>query len=202
MPRPADGAEYFGLIICAALFICGSIVGTAAAGFVFDGNSGIPDYMARYLALAGEQSAPGFFLALFNACKYHLIVVFLGFSVFGVFCIPALSAVRGFFLCFSISAIVRYFGGDGVFLALAIFGVGAILTIPCLFVLSVQSFSSSLYVLRGMTAKGRAGALPPSGGGFFRRLCICAAVLAISALLDTLLIPRLISLAAVRIIIV
>jgi stage II sporulation protein M len=122
----------------------------------------------------------------------------LGFSIFGVFCVPVLSAVRGFFLCFSISAIVRHFGGDGVFLALAIFGVSAAVTVPCFFILSVQSFSSSLYVLRGMSAKGRIGLIsqPPGGRRFFRRVCVCAAVLTCSALLDTLLVPRLITLAA------
>jgi len=188
------GADYLGLIVCGALFICGSIVGTAASGIA--GDAGISNYMAGYLALAGQARISGFFSALFNVWTYPLVAILLGFSVFGVFGVPALAAVRGFFLCFSISAIVRYFGGDGVLLALAIFGASAMITVPCFFILAVQSFSSSLYVFKSVTLKG--GGTAPYKGGFFRRVLVCAAVLTGSALIDTLLVPRLIGLVAGR----
>jgi len=195
--RPDAGTEYFGLIVCGALFICGGIIGITAAGFT--GGAGISDYLTEFLVLTGGTPVrlSGFFSTLFNDSIYHLAVIFLGFSAFGVFLVPALAAVRGFFLCFSISAIVRHFGGDGVLLALAIFGAGALMSVPCLFVLSVQSFSSSLYVLKSVTAKG--GTTQPYRGGYFRRVAICAAVLMISALIDTLFIPRLIGIVAGRI---
>ena len=196
--RLNSGSDYFGLIVCGALFICGGIVGSAAAGFA--GGTGVSDFMAEYLARTnGNAPRMGeFFSALFTACLYPFAAVFLGFSLLGVFCLPALAAVRGFFLCFSISAVVRSFGADGTLLALSIFGVNALLTIPCFFILSVQSFSASLKVLKGVTARG-AGVMRPYDGGFFKRIGICTAVLACSALIDTLLVPRLIGLAAGRV---
>jgi len=198
--RGDAGAEYLGLIICGALFICGGIVGVTAAGLASSG-AGVSDYLTEFLVLA--SGAPvrlgGFLRALFNDSAYHLAVIFLGFSAFGVFLVPALSAVRGFFLCFSVSAVVRHFGGDGVLLTIAIFGVGALMTVPCLFILSVQSFSSSLYVLKSVAAKSGVAQTYRGRGGYFRRVAICAAVLMTSALIDTLLIPRLIDYAAGRI---
>ena len=195
------GTDYLGLIICGALFICGGIAGTVSAGFASVGDPGISGYLSAYLEFSGQDARPGFLPALFDACKYHLAVILFGFSIFGVFCVPALSAMRGFFLCFSISVIVRHFGGDGVLLALALSGVGAMLTVPCFFVLSASAFSSSLHVFKSVAAKGRGGTVskPSGGGSFFRRACACAAVLACSALLDTLLMPELISIAARRI---
>ena len=196
--RLNSGSDYFGLIACGALFICGGIVGSAAAGFA--GGAEVSIFMAEYLTRAnGSALRTGeFFLAFLNACMYPFAAVFLGFSVLGVFCLPALAAVRGFFLCFSISAVVRSFGADGTLLALSIFGVSAVLTIPCFFVLSVQSFSSSLKVLKSVSARG-SGVTRPYDGGFFKRIGICFVVLACSALIDTLLVPRLIGLAAGRI---
>ncbi|MCL2409799.1 MAG: hypothetical protein FWC96_09385 [Oscillospiraceae bacterium] len=193
--EPEAGSDYLGLIVCGALFICGAIVGTAAAGVA--GDAGLSDYMAGYLTLGGDVRIGGFFSALLGAWTYPLAAILLGFSVFGVFFVPALAAVRGFFLCFSISAIVRYFGGDGVLLALAIFGVSAAITVPCFFILAVQSFSSSLYVFKSVTM--RVGVTAPYRGGFFRRILVCAAVLMGSALIDTLFVPRLIGFAAGRI---
>jgi uncharacterized membrane protein SpoIIM required for sporulation len=190
------GPDYLGLIICGALFICGGIVGAAAAGFA--GSAGISDYMAGYLARAGDSSIGGFFTALFNAWTYPLIAILLGFSVFGVFCVPLLAGVRGFFLCFSVSAVVRHFGGDGVILALTIFGVSAVMNVPCFFILAVQSFSSSLHVFKSVTARG-GGSSRPYRGGFFKRVLVCAAVLMGSALIDTLIVPRLITHIAGRI---
>ena len=193
-----SGSDYFGLIVCGALFICGGIVGSAAAGFA--GGAEVSNFMAEYLARAnGNALRTGeFFSALFTACMYPFAAVFLGFSVLGVFCLPALAAVRGFFLCFSISAVVRSFGGDGALLALSIFGLSALLTVPCFFVLSVQSFSSSLKVLKSVTARG-AGVMRPYDGEFFKRIGACAVVLACSAFVEILLVPRLIGLAAGRI---
>ena len=202
VPDNGAGMDYLGLIICGALFICGGVVGTVSAGFASAGDPGISDYLSGYLEFSGQDVRPGFLSALFNACKYHLAVILLGFSIFGVFCVPVLSAMRGFFLCFSISVIVRRFGGDGVLLALALSGVGAALTVPCFFVLSASAFSSSLHVFKSVAAKGRGGIVtkPSSSGSFFRRVCACSAVLACSALLDTLFIPKLISIAVSRII--
>jgi stage II sporulation protein M len=128
--------------------------------------------------------------------KYHLAALFLGFSVLGVFCIPALSAVRGFFLSFSVSAIIRLMGSKGILLTLSIFGINTLITIPCFFVLSVSGFSASLYLLRLVFSKNTKNTASPFNSRFFMNCGICLIVLMVSTLIDTYLTPYLISYAA------
>lgn len=189
-----SGTNYFGLIICGAMFLCGCIIGTVSAGFVSDGES-LRQYISSYVAqVSGETlGKPEFLSALFGACKYHLIAIFLGFSILGVICIPLLSAIRGFFLCFSISAFVRLFGSSGILLALSVFGTGTLITVPCYFILAVSSFSASLYLFRMILANGGRGALSPFGSKFFVRCGICFIILVLSALIETTLTSQLIS---------
>jgi stage II sporulation protein M len=95
--------------------------------------------------------------------------------------------MRGFFLCFSIAYVVRGFGAGGVPLALSMFALDAIITVPCFFVLAVQSFSSSTRLLRGVLSRGGGEAVYERG--FFRRCAVCAGVLCAAALSDMFLTP-------------
>ncbi len=184
-------------MVCAALFLCGCIIGTVTARFISDGTN-LNTYVSNYISffLSGSSSKPGLITAITDNLKYHLFAIFLGFSVLGVFCIPILSAVRGFFLSFSISAIIRLLGSKGIILALSIFGVNTLLTIPCFFVLSVSAFSASLYILRLVFSKNVKSSVSPFNSRFFINCGICLIVLMMSALIDTYLTPYLISYAA------
>lgn len=189
--------NYLGLLACGALFLCGCIIGTFSAGFLQDGtnlNSFITEYMAIFLN--GTKAQPGFFGALFDNVKYHLMAVFLGFSILGVICIPLLSAMRGFFLSFSIAAIVRLLGGKGILLTLAIFGINTLLTVPCFFVLSVSAFSASLYFIRSIFSKNTKSTISPFNKRYFLNCGICVLILIVTALIDAYLTPHLISFAA------
>lgn len=196
----SDKTRYLGLVICGALFLCGCIIGTVCAGFVSDGTK-LNDYISGYLSifLNGTSMRPNLISSVIDSFKYHMTAALLGFSIIGVFFIPALSAVRGFFLCFSISSIVRLLGGKGILLALSIFGFSTILTIPCFLILSVYSFSASLYIFRLLFTKNAKGTVSPFNSKFFVNCCICVIVLMISALIETYLTPQLIGLAASQI---
>ena len=89
--------------------------------------------------MTGANAKPDFASALLDVFKYNILSIALGFSILGVFCIPALMALRGFFLSFSVSTVVRVIGGKGVTLALAIFGANTLITVPCFFILSVYA---------------------------------------------------------------
>jgi stage II sporulation protein M len=192
--------NYLGLLICSALFLCGAIIGTVSAGLLSDGAK-LNDSVSHYLSffLNSTSAKPDIFSALGDSFKYHLCAVFLGFSILGVICIPVLSAVRGFFLSFSVSVIVRLLGGKGILLVLSIFGINTLLTIPCYFVLSVSAFSASLYFLRLVFSKNVKSTVSPFNTRFFLNCGICLIVLVLSALLDTYLVPHLISVAASQI---
>jgi stage II sporulation protein M len=188
--------DSLGFILCAALFICGSIIGTVAAGLLQDGAS-LRAYLADFLSgYQNAADAPNLLLAVWSAVKYHLLAVFLGFSVLGVVFIPALSALRGFFLCFSISAVIRCLGRKGLLLTLSLFGLNTLMTIPCYFILAAASFSASLYLLKLLRAGTPKGLTPPDGGRLFISCGVCFLILLASALIDTYLISRLIASAA------
>lgn len=189
--------RHLGLIACGVMFLCGCIIGTVCAGFISDGTK-LNDYVSGYLSifLDGTSARPDFFSAVIDTYKYHLTALLFGFSIIGIFFIPVLTAARGFFLCFSVSAIVRLLGVKGIFLALSIFGISTILTIPCFFILSVYAFSASLYIFRFLFSKNAKSSVSPFNGNFFLHCGICMFILMISALIETYLTPQLISFAA------
>ncbi len=192
-----DKAHFFGLLLCGAMFLCGSVIGTFSAGLVRDGT-GLSAVLNNYLSayLDGAASKPDLFAAVLDAYKYHLAALFLGLSVLGVFFIPVLSAVRGFMLSYSVSAVVRLLGGKGVGLALSVFGLRTLLTIPCFFILSICAYAMSTYIFRQSLSKNMKITASPFNSRTMLVCGVCLLVLFISALIDTYLTPHLIGLAA------
>lgn len=187
---PGFSYGHLGTVLCASLFLCGCFVGAAAAGALT--RDGMLEYLSgmNMTADGAVLSGAGYVSKLLSECKYHIAAVFFGFSVLGVVCVPCLAAVRGFFLCFTVSAFTRMYGAGGIPLTLAMFAACVTITLPCFFVLSVQSFSSSLALLRTVSRGNTARGQPPYGARFFRNCALCVPALAASALIDALLIPR------------
>ena len=181
---------YFGFTICAALFICGCVVGAVSAGLIGDGDS-LSGYVTGLLGQAGEGKA--FYLTLFNNFKYHLLALFFAFSLFGALLSPALMAVRGFFLCFMVSAIVRFFGAPGIRFALGFSGLAALFSVPCLFYIGTRAFSSSASLLRAVVSKATRSEFRPYGAGFLGGTLICFAVLFMTSLAEFFIMPGLIN---------
>ena len=197
-----SGYDFLGLILCGAFFLCGCIAGTFSSASPVEAGGQIPDYIKELLALAQEQSASGtgFFHCLFNSFKYPALSFFFAFSVLGVFFVPALCAVRGFFLCFSISMIVRVFQWDGALLGISAFLFSVLINVPCFLVMSVSAFSNSLSFFRSVFSRGAKLQESPFAGRFFKKSLVGFFILVISAVLEMLFTFGLISLAASRII--
>jgi uncharacterized membrane protein SpoIIM required for sporulation len=200
LPSPKDKTHALGMLLCPCAHYLRLIVGTIAAVFVNDAEQSrcnIKEYLAFLIGQGTKQ--PDFFASVVEAFKYHLGAVFLGFSVLGVVCIPLLSAVRGFFLSFSVSAIIRLLGGKAILLTLAMFGISTVITVPCFFILSVTSFSASQYLFRLAVSKGskNPGMLPP--GSSVAACVVCLGLLLVAALIDAYLTPQLIGYAAAHI---
>jgi stage II sporulation protein M len=192
-----DKSHFIGLLLCGAMFLCGSIIGTFSAGLVRDGsslNAVLTGYLSAYLN--GASLKPDLFAAVVDACKYHLAALFLGLSVLGVVFIPVLSAVRGFMLSYSVSAVVRLLGGKGVWLALSVFGLRTIITIPCFFILSIYAYAASTYIFRQSLSKNMKISASPFNSRTMIVCGVCLLILLASALIDTYLSPHLIGLAA------
>lgn len=176
-----------GFLVCAALFTLGCVAGVIASGSL-PIDTPVNEYVA---AVAGAESGGfdvRFLSALQTSGKYHAVVMFFAFSVLGVIAIPAVSALRGFLLCFAVSSVIRYYGAGSVPYALLMFAPEAIIAVPALFLLSTHSLSASGTLLQACSSRG-APVGAPYGNGFTGRVLICAALVCITALIDAAIGP-------------
>ena len=171
------------MLILAIFFIAG-----AAAGFYLSAR--VDESSARYLYMAGTGGAGqvSFARALQNSFLFPAIVFVLGFTVFGVLCVPLAVAARACMLSFTISAFCRCFGFSGLAFAAAAIGGQALLSLPCLFLLSSQSMVSSLAVTRVFVGKPK-GSRGFYGKNSFVRAFLCAAALMVAAVFETYAVP-------------
>lgn len=191
------GDETLGLILCLIFFAGGIFGGTfSAAALEESGTAALYNSMSGYIGQIAESVyAPfGFWQVLWDTIRVHLLVIFLGFSLLGVLCLPIVAAVRGFSLSFSITAFIRAFGAGQWSLAAVLFGTRAIITIPVLFVLLVGSFSVSAQLGRALFFRGNAvtaGAL--YNRNFAKRVALSMAALFFAALLELYITPSLVA---------
>lgn len=75
--------------------------------------------------------------------RYPLLAFLLGFASIGVVLLPCVTVAYGFFLSFSVCCFTAAFGAGGVLLALAVFGLRCVVTLPCYFLLAVPSWGTS-----------------------------------------------------------
>ncbi|MDR0838600.1 MAG: stage II sporulation protein M [Oscillospiraceae bacterium] len=179
-----------GFFLCAALFVCGCAAGVAASGLLTR-SAPVGEYISGLSESAGSALGGRFASSFLSAGKFHLAALLFAFSVLGVAGIPSVAAVRGFLLCFAMSSVIRFCGSGSVWAVLAMFSPEAIISVPCLFVLSAQSFNASAGLLRAASGASR-GALPFSGG-FLSRGAACAALLAVAALIEAIISPGLVA---------
>ena len=183
-------------ILCISFFICGCIVGTFVSGLIQEGDE-LYKYLSSYLSFVDAGGYDTDFFSVFvGNMKYPVFAVLLGLSIFGVLGIPLLSGVRGFFLAFSISAMVRTFGGDGVMLSLAVFGISTLFTLPCFFMLAAQGTEASALLLGLAFKKGHQVSGSIYGRTFWIRCVVCVLAILLGSLLDKYLSAALLRLAA------
>lgn len=197
--KNASNINTAAFIICTAFFVCGCIAGTFASGATGEGSA-LYDYLSEYLQIAQEGQMDTGFLTVFAGCvKYHIAAIIFGFSILGIVSVPALGAVRGFFLTFSISSIVRVFGGQGILLSLSVFGISSFLTLPCFFILSTQSFTASAGMFSAVLGHGPRLPAELYRGGYISRCVICIMIVLIAAVLDRYIVNELIKVIAANI---
>lgn len=183
-----------GLAVIGVCFFLGGLAGCLLAGYVGEASSeSLSAYLQSFLqtAGAGDAAPPALAALVWNAVRWPLLALLLGFTALGLLGLPILFATRGFLLAFSIASFVRLFGSTGCLLALLLFGLTEALAIPVLFVVGVQSFLAARVLAGRFWGDGR---IPvPYGTCYFLRCGICAGVLCVCVLLDYLVVPALIS---------
>lgn len=185
------------MAIMVVFFLCGIVAGCIFTIYANDVGSGLlSDNNLKEIATNGA-TAYSFAKTYFNLLKYPAIVFLLGFTALGILAIPLTVSVKGFFISFSVSSVIQAFGFNGFRVALAMFGLQAFVSIPCLLTTASFAFEmSKLFtnVLHRSKRQVPSNLTKPSLHIIL--FAISAILLLIFALLDTALTPALVSLAA------
>lgn len=133
------------LLLLALFFLAGVLLGQVLSGRVPDTTGDeLRRYLEDYVRLGGEgaPTVQTALSALVIYFRYPLFAFLLGFASIGVVLLPCVTAAYGFFLSFSVCCFTAAFGVDGVLLALAVFGLRCLVTLPCYFLLAAASWGS------------------------------------------------------------
>lgn len=180
------------LLLLALFFFVGVVLGQVLAGRVPDATGAeLQRYLTDYIQVGGE-AAPSWgtvLSALVIYFRYPLLAFFLGFASVGVVLLPGLTAAFGFFLSFSVSCFTAAFGVNGVLLALAVFGIRCLITLPVFFLLAVPSWGTAAGLAAVSFGRGRRTASVVYGRACWLRLGACVLALSAGVCVDLLLSP-------------
>ena len=193
---PGDGILP-ALVLTGSCFLAGGLAGCLLAAQVGGaGQTSLTSYLQAFLQAShqGAVDVPALWLQIWDSLRWPLMALLLGFTALGVLGLPVLFAVRGFLLSFSIAAFVRAFGGAGCLLALVVFGVGGVLSLPALFLLGVQSFLSARTLAARVRGEGSGHVL--WGRACLIRCAMCLGCICVSILLERAAVPALLTGAA------
>ena len=147
----------------------------------------------------GAPTARTVLSALVIYFRYPLMAFLLGFASIGVVLLPGVTAAYGFFLSFSVCCFTAAFGTDGVLLAMAVFGLRCLVTMPCYFLLAASSWGTAAGLAAVSFGSGRRTAPVVYGRACWARFGACCLALLAGVCGDLLLSPVLLRLLLERI---
>lgn len=181
--------QYSGLVVLAIAFLTGGAVG-CILGVLSRGTGAeeLSRYLVDYLTLAQSgQLSRSFWPVLWGQVKYLLAALLLGLTALGLAGFPILFGVRGFFISFPVACFCRVFGQRGLFPALILFGLPALLWAPALFLMGVSGFLSAQQLLRRVLGDGRVGL--PLSGAYWCRAGLCVGLALAAGFLEYWVVP-------------
>ena len=202
IPAPGQSSPLWRLLILALFFLLGVVLGQVVLEWVPDETgTELKQYLEGYLSLSGESGGAAAALpaALVLYIRYPLLAFFLGFASIGVVLLPCVTAAYGFFLSFSVCCFTAAFGVDGVLLALAVFGLRCMVTLPCYFLLAAASWGTSAGLAAVSFGRGRRTAPVVYGRACWVRFGACCLALLAGVCAELFLSPVLLRLMLERI---
>lgn len=190
------------LLFLALLFSAGVILGQVFAGRVPAGTDReLERYLKDFFSISQGRTLSGreCLSALLIYFRYPVLAFLMGFASVGILLLPVLTVAYGFFLSFSVCCFTASFGGEGVLLALSVFGLRCLVTLPCYFVLAVPSFQNAAALAAMSFGRGKRVLPVRYGSAWWLRLCIVAMILLAGTLADLFLGPGLLNLVLERI---
>lgn len=175
------------LVFLALFFLLGVILGQVLSGNVSpSAGTELQTYLRDYVRFESSlQTLPetvGSALLLY--LRYPLLAFLLGFASAGILLLPCVTVAYGFFLSFSVCCFTATFGAAGALLALAVFGLRTLVTLPCFFLLAVPSWEASASLASLSFGRGRRMAAVTYGKSCWLRLAVCMVVLLIGVCLE------------------
>ncbi len=184
------------LVLLAACFLAGLFLGQVLSARVSANTAGeLTEYLNGYFSLKSppELTAKTVVSALVVYFRYPLLAFLLGFASVGAALLPAVTAAYGFFLSFSVCCFTAAFGRNGVLLALAVFGLRCLITLPCYFAVAVPALEKSVALAALSLEKSGRPAPPSYGRAWWLRFGTVCAVLAAGVVTELLVSPKLLS---------
>lgn len=169
------------MLLC---FLLGSVLGC------FVGSAAEAETeVAGLLSETAAEGVLGFLSSLWTVGWYHLVIILAATSVLGIMMIPTTLFLRGYFLSCTVSATIAVLPEHGILAALISCGIGALLTIPGLFLLALDGFGLS----RRLWALSAGRSSHFGGGNVSGHLGIAVMCLLAAAAADRVLVPWLLS---------
>lgn len=193
--RLSRGGEGKGLplLLVSAGFALGTLSGCLFVASVSGGgNAALMAYITDFFlaAQSGTLTGPGLFSAGWTVLRWPLLVILLGCTVVRFVGIPVVLFLRGFLLSFTAAAFVVVLGRVGVLFAFLLLGVGSLVTVPVLFILSARSLAYPAQT----SQKGRKGILRQfTEPAETLTNILCALALLLATLWEAYLVPVIIS---------
>lgn len=176
------------LPILALLFLC-FLLGSVLGCFVGSGVESEAEEITQLISKSPNPGIIGYLRSLWLVSRYHIVVLLAATSLLGVLVIPLTAFLRGYFLTCAAAAVIAALPEHGVAAALISCGIGAVLTIPSLFLLELDGFALSKR-LRALSA-GKTDHF--SNRNIPQHLGIAAVCLVTAAATDHVLVPWLLS---------
>ena len=167
------------LAMLGAFHCIGFFLGHLAIRWLDDENtSQLSLYIERFFAsLTSQTLQPSVWDVFVSYFRYPVMAFLLGFCQIGTILLPLLCAMQGFFLSFSVSALIDCLGRRGLLTVISLFGIRSILTIPCTLLISAIAIH-------------REGKNPYSGKDY-RQFLFCTGFLFLGVILEVTVVPRL-----------
>ena len=156
-------------------------------------------YLEGYLALRieGAPSSAAVWQTMVCFFRASAAVFLLGFASIGVAVIPAVCALQGFLLSFSLFSFSLALGRENFPLLLALFALRLLALLPCTLALGAAAMEKSReLLLLSLGGGGKRARAVTYGGAYWYRFGACCVCLLLAALIELWLVPQFLLLAA------
>lgn len=187
-PKPPLSKNIVYLIVLPAALLCGVVAGSVSASLI---DGGVNSEILALITAAASESI--LLKNAWNILRLPLILSFLGFTPLGTVLIPLAVGVKGYTFSYTVGAIIKVYGVSGIWIALSIFGLQALVLFPALILLSAQNLSTATAQAKLLFKGKNSIATSIFTKRHFLISGLCFFVLTILVLAETLITPLLIS---------